>query len=79
MDLLLYIESRNFAETMDVGPFDVQSIQRVIKDALASFASAGADETSLTDLNELYAAENGEFEKSLAAFEETLAAAYRYI
>lgn len=53
-------------------PFDVQSVQNVMKDALAAFASASGDVVYLADLKESYAADKAELEKSLASSEENL-------
>lgn len=54
-------------------PSDVRPVQRVVKDALAVFGLAGSDEASLSELEEAFATEKVDFERSLAASEETLA------
>lgn len=55
----------------------VWCVQKVIKDLLAVLASAGRDETSFADINEIYGTEQVDLEKWLAPSEEKLADAER--
>lgn len=58
---------------------DARLVQEVIKDSLATVPSEGGDEASVTYLNDSFAAEKVDLERSIESREEKLADAKRHI